>query len=414
MRILYDIGIRIYWLAAWIISPWNPKARLWIRGRRNWKNALESSPLQGGKVIWFHCASLGEFEQGRPVLEEMRRRFPGHRFLLTFFSPSGYEKRKDYAGADHVMYLPLDTARNARCMLRLLDLEMAVFIKYEFWYHFLKRLHRERIPLFLAAGIFRPGQLFFKGYGRWYRRLLRFFTHIFVQQPSSASLLESVGIDRVTVAGDTRFDRVSQVTGSEYQHSALETFRAGRNVVVAGSTWERDEELLRHAFQELPRETGWIIAPHEIRGDQLERLESWFPGAVRFTRLGKEVPEDSRVVLVDTIGQLSFLYRFGKVAYIGGGFGRGIHNILEAATYGIPVLFGPNYRKFAEAVELVEEGGAFPVKDQEAVLATLRMLFTDPALYEERSAVAARFVSRRVGATGRIVNHISRTIRERA
>ncbi len=412
MRILYDIGIRIYWLAARIISPWNPKARLWIRGRRNWKSRLESSSLIGGKVIWFHCASLGEFEQGRPVLEEMRRRFPGHRFLLTFFSPSGYEKRKGYPGADHVMYLPLDTARNARRMLRLLDLEMAVFIKYEFWYHFLKRLHRERVPLFLAAGIFRPGQLFFRDYGGWYRRFLRFFTHIFVQQPSSATMLESIGITSVTVAGDTRFDRVSQVARSEYHHPALDTFGQGRNVVVAGSTWERDEELLRHAFRELPRETGWIIAPHEIREDHLERLGRWFPEAVRFTRLGQEVPKDSRVVLIDTIGQLSFLYRFGKVAYIGGGFGRGIHNVLEAATYGLPVLFGPNFRKFAEAVELAGEGGAFPVKDQETVVSTLYSLFTDPALLEERSTIASRFVSRRVGATERIANHIGRIPRK--
>ena len=214
------------------------------------------------------------------------------------------------------------------------------------------------------------------------------------------------------MAGDTRFDRVSQVTRSEYHHPALETFGQGRNVVVAGSTWERDEELLRHAFQELPRETGWIIAPHEIREDHLERLGRWFPGAVRFTRLGQEVPEESRVVLIDTIGQLSFLYRFGKVAYIGGGFGRGIHNILEAATYGMPVLFGPNFRKFAEAVELVGEGGAFPVKDQDTVLAALQSLFTDPALLDERSTIASRFVSQRKGATKRIVNHISRTIRE--
>jgi 3-deoxy-D-manno-octulosonic-acid transferase len=310
------------------------------------------------------------------------------------------------------MYLPLDTTRNARYMLRLLDLEMAVFIKYEFWYHFLKSLHRQQVPLFLAAGFFRPGQLFFKDYGSWYRRFLRFFTHIFVQQPSSASLLETIGITRVTVAGDTRFDRVSQITSSEYHHPALGTFVRGRNVVVAGSTWERDEELLRHAFQELPKETGWIIAPHEISEEHLERLGRWFPGAVRFTRLEQEVPDDSRVVLIDTIGQLSFLYRFGRVAYIGGGFGRGIHNILEAATYGMPVLFGPNYSKFAEAVELVEEGGAFPVKDQETVVATLRSFFTDPGLLDERSVIASRFVSQRLGATERIVNHISRMPRE--
>ncbi len=393
-------------MAAVLLSPWNPKARLWLRGRRGWKEKMEQSRLSGHKVIWFHCASLGEFEQGRPVMEKMRHRFPDHRFLLTFFSPSGYERRKDYEGADHVMYLPLDTARNARRMVRILDLEMAVFIKYEFWYHFLKRLHRHRVPLYLAAGIFRPDQLFFKWYGTWYRRFLNFFLHIFVQQPESGSLLNGIGITGVTVAGDTRFDRVKQVTDSAFEHPALEDFSRDRKVVVAGSTWGKDEELLHEAYLKLPESTRWIIAPHEVDGAHLARLEELFPGAVRFSKIEGRIPEEVRMVIIDTIGQLSFLYRFGIIAYIGGGFGRGIHNILEAATYGRPVLFGPNYRKFSEAVELVKEGGAFPVADSVTLQKALRSLLDDPVLIKERSTIAARFVSRQVGATGRIVDHI--------
>jgi len=272
MTILYNIGIRIYWLMALLISPWNRKAKLWIQGRKQWYDKLKEAMDGDQQVIWFHCASLGEFEQGRPVLEEIRKGRPTHKILLTFFSPSGYEKRKDYTGADYVMYLPLDTRRNARKMLDLLSLEMAFFIKYEFWYHFLKHLRKKEVPFYLASGNFRSSQLFFRWYGKWYRKFLTLFTHIFVQNKASGELLSGVGLTRVTVAGDTRFDRVHELLQDPFRHPALESFTKDSQVIVAGSTWEKDEQYLAHTFGELSRQAKWIIAPHELSESHIRSL----------------------------------------------------------------------------------------------------------------------------------------------
>lgn len=404
MRLLYNMGIRIYWLVAWAISPWNRKAKLWVDGRKGWLHKLTAALEPGEPVTWFHCASLGEFEQGRPIIEASRDSYPGSKILLTFFSPSGYEKQKNYQGADHVMYLPLDTRKNARLMIEALELKRAIFIKYEFWYHFLKILSNKKVPTYLASGNFRSDQIFFKGYGRWYRSFLKCFSHIFVQKEDSADLLKSIGYQDVTVAGDTRFDRVHELPQSRYKHKALEGFSAGSAVLVAGSTWEKDEQMLARAYQELPPELRWLIAPHELSEGHLSSLQKRFPGSVRFTQLKKEVPSGTRAIIVDTIGQLSYLYRFGTLAYIGGGFGKGIHNILEAATYGLPVIFGPAYHKFAEAVELTELGGAFPVGDEEELLFTVRQQLENPELLKTTSQIAENFVHERVGATSRILD----------
>jgi 3-deoxy-D-manno-octulosonic-acid transferase len=403
MRLLYDIGIRIYWLIAWLISPWNRKAKLWVNGRKAWYQELSSSFEPDDRVTWFHCASLGEFEQGRPVIEASRDRFPGSKILLTFFSPSGYEKRKNFEGADHVMYLPLDTRKNARRMLESLQLERAIFIKYEFWYHFLQELTKQNIPTYLASGNFRSGQIFFKWYGHWYRNFLKCFTHIFVQKENSLELLKGIGYREVTVAGDTRFDRVCKLPQSPFHHEALEGFCSGSTVLVAGSTWEKDEQMLALAYRELPGELRWIIAPHELSAGHLSSLQKRFPGSILFTEIENEVPAGTRAIIVDTIGQLSYLYRFGTLAYIGGGFGKGIHNILEAATYGLPVIFGPAYQKFAEAVELTELGGAFPVGEEEALLFTIRQQLENSELLKTASQIAESFVHERVGATSRIL-----------
>lgn len=406
MRLLYDIGIRIYWLVAIIITPWNRKAKLWVRGRKNWYEKLKSTLGQEEKIIWFHCASLGEFEQGRPVIEGIPERLPDHRILLTFFSPSGYEKRKDYDGADYVMYLPLDTRRNAKKMTDLLSLEMAVFIKYEFWYHFLNQLRSKEVPVYLASGNFRPGQLFFRWYGNWYRRFLDLFTHIFVQNRKSEKLLAGIGQDRVSVAGDTRFDRVHDLKSTTFSHTALESFGKNSAVIVAGSTWDKDEQLLAHVYKELSEQVYWIIAPHELSENHIKSLEERFPGSVRFTELGTEIPPGTRVILVDTIGQLSYLYRYGSLAYIGGGFGKGIHNILEAATYGLPVIFGPNYQRFREAVDLIGLGGAFPIASEGELLFTVRQQLENPKLLKTTSRTASNFVSTRVGATLSILDKV--------
>lgn len=406
MRLLYDIGIRIYWLVATLISPWNRKAKLWVKGRRNWYGKLQSTLGQEEKIIWFHCASLGEFEQGRPVIEGIPDHLPDHKILLTFFSPSGYEKRKDYGGADYVMYLPLDTRRNAKKMIDLLSLEMVLFIKYEFWYHFLKQLKSKEVPVYLASGKFRSDQLFFKWYGIWYRRFLDRFTHIFVQNQESEKLLTSIGQDRVSVAGDTRFDRVYELLQTPYSHPALEDFGKDSAIIVAGSTWDKDEQLLAHVYRELSEQLYWIIAPHELSENHLKSLEERFPGSVRFTELGTEIPDGTRVILVDTIGKLSYLYRFGTLAYIGGGFGKGIHNILEAATYGLPVIFGPVHQKFTEALNLTSMGGAFPIANEGELLFTIRQQLENPKLLKTTSQIASNFVTKRVGATLAILDKV--------
>ncbi len=406
MKFIYNIGIGLYYLLALFISLWNRKARLWVKGRRGWLKPLEKAFHPGDRVVWFHCASLGEFEQGRPVIEALKEKCPDRKILLTFFSPSGYEKRKDYPLADHVMYLPLDKARNARLLVEAVPLEMVLFVKYEFWFHFLTRLKKMEVPVYLVSGIFRPDQVFFKWYGGWYRRFLDCFTYIFVQQESSLLLLKDHGFERVSVAGDTRFDRVSQLPESPYAHPALEAFAAGATVFVAGSTWEPDEQMLEEAFKKLPSHLKWIIAPHELSESHLEKLQKRFPDSVLFTKTGSEIPAHTRVVIVDTIGHLSYLYRYGSLAYIGGGFGKGIHNILEAATYGLPVIFGPNYHKFLEAIELSERGAAFVVSETSDLLSTVHQQLGNPDLLKTTSKVASNYVVERLGATSQIVQKV--------
>lgn len=406
MRLLYNIGIRLYWLLALVISPWKRKAKLWIGGRKNWHAELKDALDREKKVIWFHCASLGEFEQGRPVIEGIRERMPDRKILLTFFSPSGYEKRKDYEGADYVMYLPLDTRRNARRMLNLLSLDMVLFIKYEFWYHFLKQLRSGEVPVYLASGNFRREQLFFRWYGGWYRKFLDCFTHIFVQNQESAKLLAGIGKDRVSIAGDTRFDRVYELQRTNFSHPALENFGKDSAIILAGSTWEKDEQVLAFAYKELSESVYWIIAPHELSEGHIRSLQDRFPGSVRYTELEAGIPGDCKVILVDTIGKLSYLYRYGTLAYIGGGFGKGIHNILEAATYGLPVIFGPEHSKFSEAIELTSLGGAFPIGSEEELLFTIRQQLENPKLLKTTSQIASSFVSKRVGATSTILEKV--------
>ena len=407
MRLLYNIGIFLYWLMARVISPWNRKAGLWIQGRMNWQAKLGNALGKDNKTIWFHCASLGEFEQGRPVIEGIRDRMPDHKILLTFFSPSGYEKRSDYQGADYVMYLPLDTRRNAKQLLDLISCEMAVFIKYEFWYYILRELQKRKIPVYLASGNFRSDQLFFRWYGSWYRHFLNRFSHIFVQNQPSKELLAGIGLNNVSIAGDTRFDRVYELKQTPFSHPALENFGKNSAVIVAGSTWEKDEQLLEHACKELAEAVYWIIAPHELSEGHMQRLQERFPDSVRYTELDESgIPGNCRVVLVDTIGKLSYLYRYGTLAYIGGGFGKGIHNILEAATYGLPVIFGPEFRKFSEAIELSALGAAFPIGTDSELLLTIRQQLENPELLKTTSQIASDFVSMRVGATSAILEKV--------
>jgi len=402
--LLYRAGIGI-------ASVGNPKARAWVRGRKGLFKRLESAyPDSDAPRVWIHCASLGEFEQGRPLLEAIRKTVPGCRILLTFFSPSGYEKRKNHPDADHVEYLPLDTRRNSERFLDTVRPDLAVFVKYEYWHRLLSTLEKRRVPTLLVSAVFRPSQPFFKPYGSFWRGMLECFERIFVQDEASMRLLEGVGLaDRVEVAGDTRFDRVIEVASNAETVPEVESFCRGHRVLVAGSTWSEDEALLA-AFASGHPDLRLVIAPHEVLESHIADLEERFPSSARLTHLREMgVSKDARVLIVDSIGLLSRLYRHADIAYVGGGFKRsGIHNILEAAVYGKPVLFGPNHAKAREAGELIAAGGAFSVAGVNEMRKKADPLLNDPEALREGGSISERYVRGGAGATVRILDYIHR------
>ena len=405
MRLIYDLGIRFYYLLILTVSLVNPKARHWIRGRRGLLRTMAEKVDPADRMIWFHCSSLGEFEQGRPVIEQIRREIPGKKILLTFFSPSGYEIRKNYSGADHVFYLPLDTRRNANRFLEIMNIEQAFFIKYEFWYHFLSGLHERKIPAYLVSGIFRKKQVFFQWYGSWFRKILLKFDHLFIQQESSLRLLEGIGIIKASVGGDTRFDRVYDIAQNISPDQRFLLFSGKSPLIIAGSTWPADEEILIRYINESGHDCKWIIVPHEIHEPGMVRLEGQIQGTTqRYTSLEDDKLSETMVIIIDTIGLLSSLYQYARVAYIGGGFGKGIHNTLEAATFGTPVIFGPRYQKFQEARDLVACQAAFPVSGYAELSSTLDRLLDDPAALKRSGDAAAAYVKSMLGASSRIID----------
>lgn len=408
--IIYDLGIRGYKAGvAMAAATGNVKARRWLEGRHNWRAVLKQHLPAAGPIVWVHAASLGEFEQGRPVLEAIRQQYPHCKILLTFFSPSGYEVRKDYPGADYVCYLPLDTQRNARDFTRIVKPVLAIFIKYEFWYHMLTSLYREKVPVLLISGIFRPGQPFFKSYGGMFRKLLQQFNYIFVQNKESVSLLEQAGIRHTSLAGDTRFDRVWALQEEERSLPGIGEFIGTQQAIIAGSTWETDESLLAAWWKKRHREDRClIIAPHEIEAAHISKLMTLFPEAVRYTEwVKKENRQPGRVLLIDNVGMLSVLYRYAAVTYVGGGFGKdGIHNILEPATYGKPVLFGPVFHKFPEAAALIAAGGGISIHDLGSFDAKMEKLLQDETFRLQTGALAKNYVAENKGATGKILQYI--------
>ncbi len=405
MRIIYKIGIQLYFFLVVIAAIFHIKARRWLRGRSGIWRKIREKINPGDKVIWIHCASLGEFEQGRPVIEELRSRLPDRKLLLTFFSPSGYELRKNYEGVDCVTYMPLDTRYNAWKFMNLIKPEMAFFIKYEFWYYFLRTLSKRHVPVFLVSAKFRRDQVFFKWYGTWYRKLLKFFKILFVQNEESRRLLGVIGVKNVVVAGDTRFDRVYKISKYSVEYPWIEPFSKNKTVIVAGSTWDKDEQILIEYINQSNEKTRFILAPHEISGKKLIRLiELIQKRTVRFTDIDKSSYANAKVLIIDNIGHLSSLYKYGNIAYIGGGFGKGIHNILEAATYGLPVIFGPNYRKFLEAVDLVEKKSAFPINTFEELKNSIDRLITQNDLLTSCSETTLKYIISKLGATNIIVD----------
>jgi 3-deoxy-D-manno-octulosonic-acid transferase len=405
MKWIYLVSIYLFRLVLEVGYLFSQKAKSWIEGRKNWKNKLQSHSFPPGeKRVWIHCASLGEFEQGRPLIEKLKAENPSVQIILSFFSPSGYEIRKDYPMADLVCYLPLDTPRNSHLFLEILQPDLAVFVKYEFWYFYLNRLHQKGIPTILVSALFRSDQHFFKPYGSFFKRMLFFFDHIFVQNKSSAQLLAQASITHHSLAGDTRVDRVLQLAEEKKTFPRVQAFTGQAPVLVAGSTWPPDEELLLPFLtKDLPAHWKCIIAPHEIDEGHIQKIEQGLSGqSVRYALLSEEnKAKDHRFLIIDNIGMLASLYQYGKIAYIGGGFGRGIHNTLEPITFGLPVLFGPNYHKFEEALSLVKQGGAFPIESYEQLKQAFEQL-TKPEMLAQASQQARQYILSNQGATEQI------------
>lgn len=415
LLLLYNIGIALYWCFAHVVAPFYPKAKLWCIGRKGWEQRLSQAMAQlKSNPVWIHCSSLGEFEQGRPIIEAIKERNPQQPIVLTFFSPSGYEIRKNYPLADYVCYLPIDTRRNAARFLSLVKPKVAVFVKYEFWYHYLNTLKRNNIATYVVSAIFRQQQAFFKPYGGWYKQFLGCFSHLFVQDGQSQQLLQNIGINNVTVCGDTRFDRVLAIAANASPIAEVEQFCAMHTdapMLVAGSTWPPDEDLLAQYLRSNSK-LRLIVAPHEIHESHISSIEQKlaFAGTVRYSQLHSTpnfMPTCTpRVLIVDTIGLLSAIYRYGQIAYIGGGFGAGIHNTLEAAVYGMPVVFGPNHKRFNEALGLIAAGAAKAIANHDELHSALDSMLNDTDLLQQSAKAAKDYVASMSGATFAIMQAI--------
>ena len=410
---MYSLAIHFYAFIIALISPFHKKARIMRLGQWKTNSILREKIDRNAKYIWFHASSLGEFEQGRPMMEKIKAEHPEYKILLTFFSPSGYEVRKNYNGADVICYLPFDTPYRVKKFLNLANPSIAVFIKYEFWGNYLQELKHRNIPVYIISSIFRRDQLFFQWFGYPYRKMLYCFTHLFVLDDRSAALLKEFGITNVTVTGDTRFDRVLDVRNQARELSPVEHFvceggKEKRLTLVAGSSWPQDEEILIPYFNEHP-EMKLIIAPHEIHREHLMYIESLLRRpSVRLSDVfhDQSLAEGKDCLIVDSFGLLSSIYRYGTIAYIGGGFGAGIHNTLEAAVYGIPVLFGPKYHKFKEAKDLIKVGGGFSVSDKQSFCEKMDELLTYHEVLEAAGESAGQFVNGNAGATDKILRII--------
>lgn len=410
-RIIYNLAIRSYGTGIKAAAVADAKAKLWTEGRKGLLEKMEKALQPGEERVWIHCSSLGEFEQGRPLIEAIRRSYPSLKIVLSFFSPSGYETRKNYKGADYVFYLPLDTPRYAAAFIDLVRPSLAIFVKYEFWYNYLNVLHGRHIPAILISAIFRGEQVFFRWYGKIFRELLGTFEHIFVQDDGSRQLLERLGIRQVSVSGDTRFDRVAAAAVRAAGFPDIEKFTGKDKVWIAGSTWPGDEKILAEYFWQEGELIQMIIVPHEINEAHLRQIEHLFEGAaIRYSRLSDTdiiTIAAMQVLIIDNVGMLASLYQYGFAAYIGGGFQRdGIHNILEAAVYGLPVFFGPNYGKFREAGELIARGAAFPVNSADELKERTKALQPAAAL-ESASKAAKNYVMQNTGATEKVLHYIA-------
>ncbi|NOU37886.1 MAG: 3-deoxy-D-manno-octulosonic acid transferase [Ferruginibacter sp.] len=408
--LFYHIFLGAYFIGVRLFSWKSKKAQLWLAGRRNllpklqkWKNTLDPND----KVIWMHCASLGEFEQGRPILENIKNQYPNYKILLTFFSPSGYEVRKNYAGADAIFYLPLDGKFTSAKFIEIVKPSLVIWVKYEYWYYYLTVLKQKNIPVVLVSAIFRESQPFFKWYGKFWKKILLSFKQIFVQDENSVLLLNNIGFDsNIEIAGDTRFDRVIDIAEKkEPINEKLIQFCENNFVIVAGSTWEEDEETLVH-YARTHAHIKFIIAPHEIDAERLKDIKKIFKNAIYFSDFVNN-DTTAQVIIIDNIGMLAILYQLADITYIGGGFNdTGIHNVLEAAVFGKPVIFGPIYEKFSEAISLIEKGGAFSVANALELESLLDKFISDEKMLKNAAYQSIKYVYANKGATNKIVQYL--------
>lgn len=419
---MYDIGISLYFLGARVLGLFNHKAAQFVSGRKGLFRTIGEGMSACGdrQTVWFHCSSVGEFEQARPLIERLRNMSPDKFIVLTFFSPSGYNLRKGYKYADAVFYLPMDTGRNVRRFLDLVHPSIAIFVKYEFWYNYLIALKERGVKTYIISAIFRPGQIFFRWYGSFMRKVLRCYTTPFVQNEESRRLLAGIGVDNAVIAGDTRFDQVEAVCRHNDLHNeVMESFIGGRRVWVAGSTWEEDESVIAGSMNGV-REAKLILVPHEVHPSHIGRIRSIFAGyrvvlysdcAGRDRADWEHETEDAEVLVIDVVGLLSKIYKYGSFAYIGGGFsGSGIHNILEAAIYGCPVIFGPNYEKFQEAKDLISLGGAISISSRKDLAPLLERWLHFPEQLERPSLVCTQYVESHLGTSDTIIERIFKNV----
>lgn len=409
MLFLYNLVISIAGFFLKIVALFSPKIKLFVEGRKNVFTILEEKIKPGDKTIWFHSASLGEYEQGLPVIEKIKEKYPSHKIVVTFFSPSGYEVRKNNTVAHVTVYLPLDTKSNAKRFLKLVHPEFAFFIKYEFWLNYLKELEKSKTPTYLISGIFRDSQMFFKWYGGFYRKALNAFTYFFVQNESSKQKIEAIGHKNVVVSGDTRFDRVNAILERDNTLDYIENFKNNQQTIVIGSSWPKDEVLIAEYINQAPENVKFIIAPHNIKEDQIANLKSQLKkSVVLYSEKENKNLAGYDVFIIDTVGILTKIYSYGTIAYVGGGFGNpGIHNILEPATFGIPIVIGPNYSNFAEAVSLVKLGGCISISSFSELKTILDRLIINPEFLAEKSSICKSFIQNNKGATNTIMQTVS-------
>ncbi|GIQ57461.1 3-deoxy-D-manno-octulosonic acid transferase [Flavobacterium collinsii] len=409
MLFLYNLVISIAGFFLKIVALFSPKIKLFVEGRKNVFSILEEKIKPSDKTIWFHSASLGEYEQGLPVIEKIKEKYPTHKIIITFFSPSGYEVRKNNTIANVTLYLPLDTKSNAKKFLKLAHPELAFFIKYEFWLNYLSQLETSQTPTYLISGIFRDNQMFFKWYGGFYRKALKAFTYFFVQNKSSKEKIERIGFQNVVVSGDTRFDRVNAILERDNTLDFIEQFKNNTPTIVIGSSWPKDEALLAEYINQAGEDVKFIIAPHNIKTDQIASLKAQITKlTVLFSEKKDKDLSSYNVFIIDTIGLLTKIYSYGTIAYVGGGFGNpGIHNILEPATFGIPIVIGPNYSNFAEAIQLVKLGGCLVISNPLELKQNLDRLLHDKEYLEEKSQICKSYIQDNTGATDSIMNIVA-------